>query len=239
MTKAKLQSTLPFALLAALAVPNACFGQAVHDYGTWFSVNTTGALAFHSEKDTKLKWWFDGHMRLFDDAGGYGQSIVRPGVGYQLNDRFTAWIGYGWINETPVSGSPNFDENRIFQQLTWGRDIGCWNLSTRTRLEQRFVETGQDTGWRARHFTKAIRPLCIDPRLSAVVWDEFFFDLNSTDWGQNASFSQNRLFLGLGWTFDRPRKPRIEIGYLQQFIRKRGGDDRINHILSINWFTNF
>jgi len=111
---------------------------------------------------------------------------------------------------------------------------------SRTRLEQRFVETGSDTGWRLRQFVKFRQPFPCEPRLSVVVWDEAFFDLNSTDWGQFGSFSQNRAFAGFGWTMENlPQSPRVEIGYMHQYIRKRAADDRHNHILGINWFTKY
>ena len=72
-----------------------------------------------------------------------------------------------------------------------------------------------------------------------VVWDEMFFDLNETDWGQNGSFSQNRVFTGIGCNLSGLNKPRLEVGYLNQFIRKLGDDDPVNHVLSANWFWTF
>ncbi len=217
----------------------ACYGQAVHDAGTWMSVNTLGDIHVNSRDEPRFKWWFDGHLRLFDDANGFGQSIVRPAVGYELNENLTFWVGYGWISETPPGGT-NFDENRIFQQLLWSRSRRQSKLTSRTRLEQRFVGRGDDTGWRLRQFYKFLRPFEFEPRLSAVVWDEAFFDLNSTDWGQSGGFSQNRVFTGFGWTLERlPQAPRIEIGYMHQYIHRQGADDTHNHIVGINWFARF
>ena len=226
-------------IVIVLVARQPCYGQAVHDVGTWLSVNTQGDLRFECCDESRFKWWFDGHLRLFEDAEGYGQSIVRPAIGYALSKNVTLWVGYGWINETPP-GRSNFDENRIFQQLIWSGSVGETKLTSRTRLEQRFVELGDDTGWRMRQFVKFLRPFECEPRLSTIVWDEAFFDLNSTDWGQFGSFSQNRAFAGLGWTIKRlPHTPRIEVGYMHQYIRRRSADDRHNHILGINWFAKY
>lgn len=212
--------------------------QTIHDFGSWFSINTQGKFARAAE-DSNLRWWFDGHLRYLDDADGFNQSIFRPAFGYQINPNTNVWFGYAWINENPTSGNPLFDENRIWQQLLWSKKFGSEKWFSRTRFEQRFVETGDDLGLRLRQFVKVDRPFCEDSPYSFVVWDEGFLDLNSTDWGQQGTFSQNRLFIGFGRKFSGPSSPKIEIGYLNQYIRRRSADDRFNHILSVNWFRNF
>lgn len=213
--------------------------QSVHDGGVWLSLNTQGDFDPLLPSQSKLRWWFDGHLRYLEDAGGYNQSIARPALGYAITPNATLWLGYAWINESPVSGQPSFNENRIWEQLTWAHRFRNSTISTRTRLEQRFVETGGDTGSRFRHLGKIDRPFRCESRLSLVAWDEAFFDLNSTDWGQQASFSQNRAFVGLGWQFRGNGKPKIEFGYLNQFLRRRSADDGFNHIASLNWFWTF
>ena len=215
-----------------------CSAQSVHDFGAWFSANTQGK--FHRcAEDSKLRWWFDGHLRYLDDSDGFNQSIFRPGIGYQLNANTNIWIGYAWINSLPASGAPVFDENRLWQQSLWSKQVGQQTLFSRSRLEQRFVETGSDTGWRFRQFGKMDRPFHAESPNSFVVWDEIFLDLNETDWGQQGTLSQNRLFIGLGRKLNGPNKPKIEIGYLNQFIRRKAAGDRFHHILSVNWFWTF
>lgn len=238
-----IKSQLPKLFLVALALlvifsSGQVFGQSVHDFGSWFSANTQGKLNRCGE-DSPLRWWFDGHLRYLDDSDGFNQSIFRPGLGYQLTPNTNVWFGYAWINELPANGAPVFDENRIWQQVLWSNKVGQQTLYSRSRLEQRFVETGDDTGWRFRQFVKLDRPFCTGSPLSVVAWDEGFFDLNETDFGQNGSFSQNRLFVGIGRKFNGLNSPKLEIGYLNQFLRRNSADDRFNHILSVNWFWNF
>ena len=160
-------------------------------------------------------------------------------MGIQLTPNTNVWVGYAWINELPASGNPVFDENRIWQQVLWSKKVGQRKLFSRSRLEQRFVETGSDTGWRFRQFVKADRPLYEGSPVSLVAWDEVFIDLNETDFGQQGSFSQNRAFLGIGRKFSGPSSPQLEVGYLNQFLRRRSAGDRFNHILSVNWFLSF
>ena len=216
-----------------------CIAQNVDDFGAWFSINTQGKMPWRPE-ESKLRWWFDGHLRYFDDTNGFGQSIFRPGLGYQLNQDTQVWLGYAWINTMPpVTGASLVNENRFWQQLIWSKKVGRQTLLSRSRLEQRFVETGSDTGWRFRQFLKSDRPFHEESPFSFVIWDEAFFALNSTDWGQQGTFGQNRLFLGLGFKMNGPNKPKFEIGYLNQFIRRRAADDRFSHLVSANWFCTF
>ena len=226
-------------LLAVLGQANIGLAQSGQDGGVWFSANTQGVLGDRCAQKPGLRWWFDGHLRYLDDSGGYNQSIIRPALGYAINPNTALWWGYAWINELPTSGAPAFNENRMWEQLTWSRKCQRASMLSRTRLEQRFVETGDDTGWRFRQLFKVDRPLDFQPRLSLVAWDEAFFDLNSTDWGQQGSFSQNRLFIGMGWKFSGKNKPKIEVGYLNQFLRRQSAFDQSNHIASLNWFWTF
>ncbi|MDG2385107.1 MAG: DUF2490 domain-containing protein [Pirellulaceae bacterium] len=215
-----------------------CRAETVNDFGSWFSVNTQGVIDGH-QQSSRWRWWFDGHLRYLDDSDGFHQSIFRPGIGYQLTPTTNLWLGYAWINTMPANGNSLIDENRIWQQLMWTKKVGRQTLFSRTRLEQRFVETGSDTGWRLRQFCKINRPFCEGSPGSFVAWDEGFFGLNATDWGQSDSFLQNRLFLGLGLRLNGANQPKIEVGYLNQFIRSGSREDRMNHILSLNWFWNF
>ena len=207
--------------------------QSVDDTGAWFALLTRGDVG----ASERIKWWFDGHTRFFDDADGYGQSIVRPGLGYALSDSVTAWAGYGWIRTSPATRS-DFDEHRVWQQLTGSTPLGRGTLGGRSRLEQRFLDTGSDTGWRFRQFVSYRQPLCRSSRFTFVVWDECFLHLNDTDWGANTGFNQNRIFLGFGRKCDVPGRARIEIGYLHQYVRLPGRDDLSNHLLSINIFAS-
>lgn len=214
--------------------------QAIDDSGAWFAFFGQGDLcdvegcdeALHPAGG-RLKWWFDGHLRLFDDTDGFGQSIVRPGIGWALTENTALWAGYGWIETSPIAGD-TFTEHRIWQQATWSDDYGDVTLALRSRLEQRFLETGDDTGLRFRQLVRAQHNLPSSPRLTLVAWDEAFFHLNDTDWGAESGFDQNRAFVGFGFKH-RPDSPwRTEIGYLNQYIDNPGGSDRQNHILSVN-----
>jgi hypothetical protein len=210
-------------------------GDNVDDSGLWLAMFGNGGL--HADGDeSPWRWWFDGQLRYFDDFDGFGQSLIRPGVGYQLSEKLTVWTGYAWIHTSP-QGRP-FDEQRLWQQLTWSEKLDPATLDLRSRLEQRFVETGSDTGWRFRQMVALRRPLASTPQYTLVAWDELFFHLNDTDWGARDGFDQNRLFLGAGWKPTPECAWRLEFGYLHQFIDRAGQRDVANHLLSLNLFWN-
>lgn len=233
-------SSVVWAVAAMLLTPGHVTAQTVEDGGAWFAFFGQGDLCEVESCDEplypaagRLKWWFDGHLRFFDDNDGFAQSIVRPGIGYALTDNTAVWAGYGWIETSPISGE-TFTEHRIWQQATWSDDCGDFSFALRSRLEQRFLEPGDDTGLRFRQLVRAQHNLPQSPRFTLVAWDEAFFHLNDTDWGAQTGFDQNRLFAGFG-VKHKPDSPwRTEIGYLNQFIDNPGGSDRQHHILSVN-----
>jgi hypothetical protein len=207
------------------------------DEGLWLLALGQGSLGSADQEPARLRWWLDVQARFSNDADGFSQSIVRPGIGYEIADNTTLWLGYGWIRTSPTSGK-DFDEHRIWQQLIWSKLLNGVSISSRTRLEQRFREGGNETGWRLRQFFKAAYTLPGSPDISLVGYDELFFGLNDTDWGARSGFDRNRLFLGVGWHVGESRHS-IEIGYLNQYIDNASGNDLMEHILSLNFFLNY
>lgn len=213
---------------------NRCAGQTLDDTGLWFAALGNGK--FESQCDSSpLRWWFDAHYRLRDDAGGFNQSIIRPGAGFAFAENQVLWAGYAWVRTSPVLGS-DFDEHRFWQQWTAAPSSGDWLFLHRSRFEQRWLETGDDVGLRWRQLARAQRILSDCPQWSLVLWDEAFFHLNDTDWGAESGLDQNRAFIGLGYKKCSHAPVRTEVGYLNQFINRRGDPDLMNHILSINFF---
>jgi len=194
--------------------------------------------ASHAFSSSNLVWWLDVHGRFSDDAGGYGQSIVRPAIGWRFNDSVTAHVGYGWIRDSPAVGGDT-DEHRLFQLLIWKRGLGPVAFQSRSRLEQRWLDTGDDVGWRIRQFFKLTWPVPGMKRLALASYDEIFFGLNDTDWAATSGFDENRLFVGPQWRFDSEGRIRGEVGYLNRYVRREGRNDRMDHLVSVNPFTSF
>lgn len=217
--------------LAVLAVSSllTIFGSgavAADDSQLWSAVAMTGKA-----DNERLLLWFDGHARFSDDAGRLGVSIIRPGIGWRVSDGLDLWLGYARVTAHP---GENIDEDRIWQQATYPiSEFWGGKLSGRTRLEQRFRDSDNDTGVRLRQFFRWARKFD-DSDFSFVAWNETFVGLNSAEWGQRDGLDQNRAFLGFAW---QPTPLlRAEAGYLNNHLERRG-NDAMNHNLSITLFV--
>lgn len=208
--------------------------QTTDDTGLWLAAFGNGKLRSLDES-SPLRWWLDTQLRLADDTDGFNQSLLRPGVGYALSKEQTLWAGYAWIHTSPFIGE-DFDEHRTWQQWTLNKSVSDLTILHRSRLEERWVETGEDVGLRWRQMLRGQWNLSQSPQWSLIAWDETFFHLNDTDWGAESGFDQNRAFLGVGFRRCPHARVRTEVGYLNQYVNRQGETDRMNHILSINWF---
>ena len=209
--------------------------------GGWLMFLGSGSFEPLAPSLSRLRWWFDGQARFSQQADGLGQTIVRPGLGWALNESTSVWIGYGWIRDYDYFPSgDDRDENRIWQQLLWNGSVSRWSVQSRTRLEQRFVEGGDDVGWRLREFVKVVYPLIKSGRIRFAAYEEIFINLNDTDWGARAGFDQNRLFLGFNVPLDSARKIQAELGYLNRYAEPPEVDAGfMDHLISFNLLVSY
>ena len=205
------------------------------DFQTWGNLTATGSLGIVNPELKNLKYWVEGQGRFGNDTSQFSQGMVRAGLGYTVMDKVSVWLGYAFIpTEEPFAKKP-FDEHRSWQQVLWNDKFADITLTSRSRLEERFMETGSDVGWRFRQMFKASVPMAYD--FSFVLSDEYFANINKTNYGADEGFDQNRAFAGIGYNFDK--KIKTEIGYMNQYIRKPNSADRMSDILSVNLYLNY
>ncbi len=200
------------------------------DNRLWFNLNAQGPLPA-----ANFGWYMELQPRWRDDAQEFDQMLIRPALFYKLTERGSLWFGYANVNTRRASGGST-EEHRLWQQFTYNLKLPTVSLQSRTRLEQRDLETGDDLGHRVRQLVRVTRPLAKTPKLSFVAWNELFINLNDTDWGARSGFDQNRLFLGMGYNFSA--KVRAETGYLNQYVHT-ATVERQNHVLSTVLSLNF
>lgn len=202
------------------------------DLQLWTALFADGAV----RDDSRLLLWFDGHARYSEDVSRLGVSILRPGVGWRVNDGLSVWAGYAYV-VSRADGRANVTDHRIWQQATYRVADGAWGrIAARTRLEQRFVSTGNDTGYRLRQFVRFSRPLA-GTRWTATGWNETFIALNDTDFGARSGYDQNRTFAGLNYRLSDSL--RLEGGYLFNHINRDGAPDAFNHAVSMSISAGF
>lgn len=220
-----------FCLIAGVFTSAPVKAQSIDDTGLWLVYLDSGNADRIGLPGERLKYWFDAQARFLDDADGYAQSLIRPGLGWSVSEDAAVWGGYAWVHTEPVSGNA-FVEDRLWQQWTWNPSRDDVAFAMRSRFEQRWVETGDDVGLRWRQLWRGQKTIAAAPQFSLIGWNEVFINTNDTDWGARKGLDQNRVFVGFG--YNCPHSDwRTEIGYLNQAINRPGGTDSVNHILSL------
>ena len=211
------------------AIPATAGASTIEDAQIWTALSAQGSIKGN------LIGQIDLNVRGIVDQRRVSQTLSRVGVGYRVDNSISLSIGYGHI-ENYRTNLPNVNEERLHQQILWtvGK-IGNATLTTRLRLEQRFVRPGKDVGWRYRQQFRFQQPLKKDGP-SLIVSVEPFFALNSTDWGARSGFDQVRAMAGVAIPVSKTAT--IETGYLAQYVRG-ASSDRLNHIVPITLALRF
>lgn len=198
----------------------------------WFNINATGAMPLEN-----WRWYAELQPRWRDEGKHFDQALLRPAVSYALSKQASVWLGYAYVLTDPA-GKSSFEEHRFWQQLLYNfTPIYGTNIQSRTRYEQRLIEDSNDTGYKLRQLFRFTMPSSLSPQLQWVFYDEYFVNLNSTDYGAVRGFDQNRAFLGVNWALNPQTK--LEVGYLNQYVNRPRVDDVENHVLSTTLMLNF
>jgi hypothetical protein len=221
-------SLSPFASTGAWA-------EVADEFRIWGNVTARGNFGFINPDLKKFRWWLEAQPRTREEGEEMDQLLIRPGVGYALNEHSSLWIGYAHVFNFTAVGD-NIHEDRFWQQYMWSGSTMLGTFTSRTRFEQRWQSNGGDTGGRFRQMFRLSWPLPFHPAASLVGWDEVFVHLNDTNWGARQGFDQNRGFAGVGYRVAPPVL--VEIGYMNQYINK-ATIDSMNHVLSLNLFLDF
>jgi hypothetical protein len=167
------------------------------------------------QKELTDRWraYFEVQPRFGKDVDGLERMIIRPAIGYRLNPKLSVWQGYGY---TPQFEPEDLYEHRLFQQLLFEDRRGKTAFTSRTRLEERFIEGAGGTAVRLRTMLRLMHPVSADQRWAVVGYEEVFWNLTSTSNGPVSGFDQNRLFLGVSRQVSK--ELRVETGYLLNHI---------------------
>ena len=217
-------------LLAAALLPLPAAAQTSADEQAWVNITVQGSI-----KD-ELVYFAEVQPRFGDGASRLEQLLLRPAIGWKVSPRLTLYQGYAHVI-LPIAGARNRNEERSFQQVTWNAgQVGPGDLSTRTRLEQRWLSDGDDMGLRLRQMIRYRLPLREDRKgVGLLGWTEPFVALNDTDWGARAGFDQLRTFVGAEVPVGGAST--AELGYMNQLIDRGGGVRQVNHIASVTVFV--
>ncbi|MBV7266608.1 DUF2490 domain-containing protein [Erythrobacter ani] len=221
---------LSFLCAACAALCAAPAAASEEDFNVW-----TGQFIFFNLDEDK-KWYarLEAQERFTDDADRLGQLLLRSFVGYRISDAVNVGGGYAYILTDPV-GPVEVNEHRIYQELnvTLFDNGNGVRLTSRNRLEQRFYEESDATGWRYRNLVQFIAP--ISEHNSIVLYTEPFIGLNDVPFNRDG-VANWRNFAGV--SFPISSEFSFTPGYLNQYV-VRDGEDRIDHIVNLAVFGRF
>lgn len=158
--------------------------------------------------------------------------MIRPSVSYTAHKYFRATLGYdAHFIELP--------RDRVEQRL-WQQWSARWlakpvSVSTRVRLEERFIEDIDETAVRLRLQGKLVVPI-YGTTFSAVLRNEYFTGLNDVDRGPQSGFDQNRAYVGVRTKIFK--RQALEIGYQLQHIDRGAREDISVHQLQFSLSLN-
>ncbi|MCE3044622.1 DUF2490 domain-containing protein [Legionella sp. 16cNR16C] len=222
-------------LLICLSAEAAFAADTVKDFQSWLTVLGMGSLGKGQLEPVKL--WLEAQERAGDNVERSSQTLLRTGLGYAVNQDTTLWLGYAWVyTEEPLTRHP-FHENRIWQQLFWTKKFQELTFSIRCRLEERYLETSDNTSYRYRQYFKLMVPLVPTAKLNLASTEEVFWHLNNFNGLNNRGFDQNRFFIGFNYKLNSALT--TEIGYLNQYIRRVNTNNFQANVLAMNLFLNW
>jgi len=225
-----LRPSLFAAALALLPLAAPAAAQTENDAQAWVNLTAMGSI-----KD-RLVYFAEVQPRAADDASRLDQLLLRPAIGWKLSDRVTVYQGYARVL-TYVGDRDTRREDRSFQQVTWTLPQGRRaEIQSRTRLEQRWRDDGDDMGLRLREMIRGEIAFSDTGRgVRALGYAELFVGLNRTDWNTRPGFDQLRSFVGVELPVGG--RSTLEAGYLNQLVDRSGRAVRMNHVASLALFV--
>ena len=228
-------SVLALGCLGA-ALPVFAVDDLLQDAGSWLQIVGEGSLGVVDPRLKKGRIWVEGQSRFDDDWNHWYQGMVRVAAGYSLSDRATIWAGYTWLPTQNV-GKDYISQQDVWPAFRYVLPTEYGTISFRTMIESNFIK-GSEVRVRPRQMIRFMHPFAFEPRLNLIAWDEFFIRANTTQFGGQSGFDQNRAFAGLGWTFNK--NFRAEAGYLNQYLDDATHtNNTMHHLIMGSLFINF
>ena len=214
-------NSLVLAALASAVV--ATLAAARSDEQVWGNAQATVKLG----DKWRLSQEFTG--RFSDNRNGLYEIESNTLLGYRLSKVTTLWAGYthdpqyaGGLDDFAVM------EHRAREQVTFDgfAKLGGGKLNGRVRLEQRWRDHVDGTGWRVRPYLKYSLPVAGKTALNFS--SEPFFNLNTTPFQGRTGLDRVRNLV----TVSTPLTKNVsgEAGYMNQHGFVRGGPDTSDNI---------
>ena len=214
----KFKVIVPAMLIAGLAASPA---SAKSDSQLWTNLNVNVKLG------ERWRLSEEGTVRFSDNRNGLYELEVNSLLGYRLNKVVTLWAGY---THNPQSASGDFTvmEHRAREHVTFDgfAKLGTGKFNGRIRLEQRWREHVDGTGWRLRPYLKYSVPIAGKTALNLS--SEPFLNLNTTPFQGRTGLDRVRNLVTVSTPLTKSLSG--EIGYLNQHGFVKNGPDTSDNV---------
>ena len=214
----KFKVIVPAMLVAGLAASPA---SAKSDSQLWTNLNVNVKLG------DRWRLSEEGTVRFSDNRNGLYELEVNSLLGYRLNKVVTLWAGY---THNPQYASADFTvmEHRAREQVTFDgfAKLGTGKFNGRIRLEQRWREHVDGTGWRVRPYLKYSVPIAGKTALNLS--SEPFFNLNTTAFQGRTGLDRVRNLVTVSTPLTKSLSG--EVGYLNQHGFVKNGPDPSDNV---------
>lgn len=214
-----------FQLVVALVMATPAI--AAQDAQLWTTASATAKLSNRWRLSEEITGRFSDHRN------GLYEIESNTLFGYSVGKGVTLWAGYTH-NPTYSGGHFAIMEHRAREQVTIDdlARLGTGRLSGRIRVEQRWREGLDGTGWRIRPYVKYALPFHRGEKTAFIASVEPFFDLNTTTFQRTGGLDRIRSFVGISTPLTR--NVTAEAGYLNQHTFVRNGSDNDDHVASVS-----
>jgi hypothetical protein len=170
--------------------------------------------------------------RLRDDASEVDKQIFKPGGYYAFTDTLKLGVGYKYVKKKDSK-----DEQDPWQELFFNpAPIGKWAWAHQFRWEQRTGSSVDGIVHRLRYLLHLTHPLGNSGKYYLAAQEAVRFNAASKDTGPVDGFEQSRLYFGVGRNMNA--KVKIEVGYLWNYQRFRGGVNHSNHVARLQFLVD-
>jgi len=207
-------------LLVGAAMPAPAFA-AKSDTQLWTNGNVTVKLGDHWRVSEEMT------ARWSDNRNGLYEVESNSLLGYRLTKIVTFWAGYTH-NPQYSAGDFTVMEHRAREQVTLDglAMLGKGKLNGRIRLEQRWREHVDGTGWRLRPYLKYSLPIAGKTALN--VSTEPFFNFNMTPFQKRTGLERMRNLVTISTPLTKTFSG--EVGYMNQHGFVKNGPDTSDDI---------
>ena len=214
----KFKVIVPAMLIAGLAASPA---SAKSDSQLWTNLNVNVKLG------ERWRLSEEGTLRFSDNRNGLYELEVNSLLGYRLNKVVTLWAGYTH-NPQYASGDFTVMEHRAREQVTFDgfAKLGTGKFNGRIRLEQRWREHVDGTGWRLRPYLKYSVPIAGKTALNLS--SEPFLNLNTTPFQGRTGLDRVRNLVTVSTPLTKSLSG--EVGYLNQHGFVKNGPDTSDNV---------